>query len=48
MTVMDVLALMAIFLLRVGVPLLATLVLAFVLHRLDARWQAQANATRHT
>lgn len=34
------------FLLRLGVPLLISLLIGYFLHRLDARWQAEAEAER--
>ena len=32
------------FLLRLAVPLAITLLVGYLLHRLDARWQAEAQA----
>ena len=40
----DILLMMSIFLLRLGAPLAITLVLAYALRRLDAKWQAEAVA----
>lgn len=45
-TLMDVLLVVGMFLLRIGVPLLITLALGYALSRLDARWQAEADAAR--
>ncbi|WP_423225643.1 hypothetical protein [Candidatus Amarolinea aalborgensis] len=45
-TFMDVLLVLGMFLLRIGVPLLITLALGYALSRLDARWQAEADAAR--
>ena len=45
-TLMDVLLVVGMFLLRIGVPLLLTLALGYALSRLDARWQAEADAAR--
>lgn len=36
------------FVLRLGVPLLVTLVLAYLLKRLDTRWQAEAREERRS
>lgn len=40
----NTLLIIALFVLRLGVPLLLTLGIAYVLRRLDARWQAEARA----
>jgi hypothetical protein len=42
--VQEILAVTGIFLLRLGVPLLITLAVGYGLRRLDARWQAEAQA----
>jgi len=41
----NVLLLVLMFVLRLGVPLLITVAIAYGLHRLDARWQAEAEKT---
>lgn len=43
---MDVLLVVLGFVLRLGVPLGLTVLLAWWLRRLDARWQAEGEATR--
>ena len=40
----EIMAVIGIFLLRLGVPLLITLAVGYGLRRLDARWQAEAQA----
>ena len=39
-------SIIVLFVLRLGVPLLITLALAYSLKRLDARWQAEADSER--
>ena len=41
-TLISVLYIAAGFLLRLAIPILGTLILVFLLRRLDARWQAEA------
>jgi hypothetical protein len=40
----EVLVVIGLFLLRLGVPVLVTVVIAYLLHRLDARWETEAKA----
>jgi hypothetical protein len=42
----DILALAGLFVLRVGVPLLITVGIVYLLKRLDRRWEAEARATQ--
>lgn len=44
LTFMDLLAVIGFFALRIGVPLLATAGLVYLLKRLDRRWEAEARA----
>ena len=46
LTFMEGLLILAMFLVRVGVPLLVMIALGYALSRLDARWQAEADAAR--
>ena len=46
-TLISVLYIAAGFLLRLAIPILGTLLLVFLLRRLDARWQAEAERSPH-
>jgi hypothetical protein len=43
---METLALISLFILRLGIPIAVTVAIAGGLRRLDARWQAEADAQR--
>lgn len=40
----NVLLIILLFILRLGIPVLVTVAIAYGLHRLDAKWQAEAKA----
>lgn len=43
----ELLVIVGMFVLRLGVPLAITLAVGYGLHRLDARWEAEARADRN-
>lgn len=45
---LDAVAILGMFVLRLGVPLAATLLVGYLLHRLDARWQAETIAQQES
>jgi hypothetical protein len=45
--VLTTLAVVGLFVLRLGVPILLVALVGYALHRLDARWEAEAAAYHH-
>jgi hypothetical protein len=45
---LQVAAIVGMFVLRLGVPLLITLLVAYWLRRLDSKWEAEARARQQT
>jgi hypothetical protein len=45
---LEVLVIIGMFILRLGVPLLVTVALGYLLRRLDTRWEAEAQAEAKT